>query len=168
LKMNKRKYSKSLVLLLSLALVLTVSVGGSLAYLHTQSNSVQNSFQVGKVEVTVVPSGNAYVVKNSDEDNSVSVCIRAAVVANWSSGAGVYWKNPQVAISGTGWTKGTDGYYYYSGSVAKGGQTSELSVTLASGEQAPDNTYTLQVQVLAEAIQSEPAAAVNQAWPGKP
>ena len=63
------------------------------------------------------------------------------------------------------WVKGSDGYFYYTSSVVPGASTegSLLTCTVTY----PDNPeYTLSVEILAEAIQSAPEKAVQEAWVG--
>ena len=61
------------------------------------------------------------------------------------------------------WTLGTDGFYYYSASVAPGDLTDVLIASIVQKDTAPDG-YSLAVHVAATAIQSEPASAVSDAW----
>lgn len=96
--------------------------------------------------------------------------IRATYVVTWRDAYG------KVAVSvpggysytltenlGNYWNKGADGYFYYSLPVSPGSSTEERPLDCAVTY--PENPeYTLSVEVLAEAIQSEPAEAVQQAW----
>jgi len=86
--------------------------------------------------------------------------IRAAVVVNWADSAGnVHWQVPQCTIStGAGWSLGADGYYYYANAVSSGGVTTALTAALQNGQTAPEG-YTLQEQILAEAVQVLPNGA---------
>ena len=57
------------------------------------------------------------------------------------------------------------GSYYYTAPVAVGALTGQLftGCELAKGVTPPEG-YSLQVTILADGIQSEPADAVTQAW----
>ena len=106
-------------------------------------------------------------IKNT---GNTAAYIRATYVVTWRDG------NRNVAVSvpdgysytltenlGNYWNKGADGYFYYSLPVSPGSSTEERPLDCAVTY--PENPeYTLSVEVLAEAIQSEPAEAVQQAW----
>ena len=109
-------------------------------------------------------------VKNTGD---IPALIRAKVVVNWIDGNGDIVANPvghSATISyGSNWTQ-LNGYYYYNGIVAKGGSTENL-VTSAKAESG--DQYTLQVEIIAEAIQAtgfvDPTdanseTAVHNAW----
>lgn len=155
---GKKKLSKQFVLLLSVVLVLSAVVGGSVAYLTASSDQVVNNFKAGSVDCEVQTDGTVKNVGNITAD------IRAYVVVNWAEKENpdnIYWKAPNATISvGTGWTLGNDGYYYYN-DVAAGGVTTALSAT--TNDANPDATkYSLQVTIVAEAIQAEGRG--NNAW----
>ena len=63
------------------------------------------------------------------------------------------------------WVKGNDGYFYYRTPVAPGNSTGEslLSCTPYYPE-GVDPQYILSVEILATAVQSTPASAVQEAW----
>lgn len=68
-----------------------------------------------------------------------------------------------IALGTSGWTIGTDGYYYYDPAVPSGSTTANLINSLVSLK-APQG-YTLAVDILADAIQATPIEAVREAWP---
>lgn len=160
----KRKFNfKMLAVLVSVILVLGAVVGGTLAYLVTSTGPVTNTFEAGHVGCNVTVSDNKYTVAPDSETNT-TVYLRAAVVANWVNEDGaVYWQNPS-SISVTTETKlrnksewvlnVADGYYYYQDEVSVGEHVNAFSVA-ATGNN-PGEDYTLQIQVLGEAIQSKP------------
>lgn len=148
--------TKTLVLLLSVVLIMGAVIGGSLAYLQTNSTSITNSFTPGHVGCEVKNTADGFVVAPDSETNT-PVKLRAAIVANWVDGDGnVYWQQPEIMVDkDTDWTLGNDGFYYYGPEVPVGGTATPLKIT-------SDDTmtgYRLQIQVLGEAIQAEPAAA---------
>ena len=68
-----------------------------------------------------------------------------------------------LAVNPNGKWKESGGYYYYPDPVAPNGSTegSLLNCTVAY----PENPeYTLSVEILATAVQSQPASAVTDAW----
>ena len=158
---NKRK---SLVTALVLAALLVTSVGATVAYLNISSDPASNSFTLAMSDITIeeeVEDGvkkEAVVVNNGE----MSVYVRAAVVANTVDEAGNITGAADVSgkLGGNGWTKVGD-YYYYSAPVAPGDATESLvnsNISLTG----------IQVAILAEAIQSEPASAVKAAWGWEP
>ena len=108
-----------------------------------------------------------YTVTNT---GNIDALIRATVVVNWvgvdDEGEEVVFIGETPAVTyGTDWTVLTvDGveYCFYNGAVAPGAKTYPLITGVADAE-APDGC-TLQVTVLAEAIQAEPTEAVQNAW----
>lgn len=101
-----------------------------------------------------------------ENTGGVTAYIRAAVVVNLLDAQGnVSAKTPEPGADYTitepaeGWTRGGDGYYYYTRPVAPGACTAALF-----GRCEALRGGTLQVQVLAEGVQSVPAEAVEQAW----
>ena len=106
-------------------------------------------------------------VKNT---GTIDAYIRATYVINWLDQDGnIAASDPEgygYTLNETAddkWVKGSDGYFYYTSPVAPGASTagSLLTCTVTS----PENPeYTLSVEILAEAIQSTPDKAVQEAW----
>lgn len=162
---NRRSKSsmKTLALLLSVVLIMGAVIGGSLAYLQTNSTSITNSFTPGHVGCVVENDGNKYTVK-PDKDTNTPVKLRAAIVANWvleDTPNSVYWQAPTVTVTEddsntTDWDKENDGFYYYAHTVEPGKAVEAFSVTTT---ETPPTGYVLQIQVLGEAIQAKPDEA---------
>ncbi len=101
---------------------------------------------------------------------NIDALVRATVVVNWvgvdDEGDEVVFIGETPAVTyGTDWTVLTvDGveYFFYNGAVAPGAKTSPLITDVADAE-APYG-YELQITVLTETIQAEPAAAHQSAW----
>ena len=92
------------------------------------------------------------------------------MIVNWVSveNGNVYSVNPTasdytLALGTSGWTKGSDGYYYYVAPIAAGDSTAELFSTITPLVEAPDG-YELRATVLASAVQAEPTDAVTAFW----
>lgn len=158
---------RTTAVILSILLVLALAVGGTVAYIIAQSDEITNIFSPSQVLCQVIDHDDGtFTVKNAGD---VEAYLRAAVVVNWESAENeAYWQNPAFTVSGDGWNLGTDGYYYYSAPVpADTAAPVPITVTVTAGQTAPETGYTVTVQVLGEAIQSEPAEAVQNAWPGR-
>lgn len=159
--------NKAAVLIIAVLLLLGAAVGSTVAFLTTKTKPVENSFEYAKVSCEVTGSKENVQIKNT---GNTAAYIRATYVITWRDG------NRNVAVSvpggysytltenlGNYWNKGADGYFYYSLPVSPGNSTQDSLLTC--NVTYPDNPeYTLSVEILAEAIQSEPAEAVQQAW----
>ena len=143
---NKRK---ALILLLCLILVLGLAVGGTVAYVMTASNAVQNEFAAGYVRSYV--DGNGIVTNLGNTD----AYVRAYVVVNWMDAEGnVYAIAPDYSIAAnSGWTC-VDGIYYYNSVVPAGGTTTNGPATVSVTGSAPEG-YELSIEYVAEAIQAK-------------
>ena len=169
---------KKLTVLVALLLLVTVSVGGTLAWLATQTAPVTNTFTPSHVttavdEDTTTTPGTKSDVK-IENTGDTSAYIRATYVVNWVDANGnIYAAQPVEDIDytvvlnkGSGsdqWTQGTDGYYYYNSEVpATAGHdyTGVLITSIAPKGTAPTG-YTLQVTIIAEGIQSQGMSATG-------
>lgn len=161
------RMNKAAVLIIAVLLLLGAAVGSTVAFLTTKTGPVENSFEYAKVSCEVTGSKENVQIKNT---GNTAAYIRATYVVTWRDADG------KVAVSvpgdysytltenlGNYWSKGTDGYFYYSLPVIPGSSTEGIRLDCAVT--CPENPeYSLSVEVLAEAIQGEPAEAVQQAW----
>ena len=159
--------NKAAVLLLSMILLIGIAVGTTVAFLVARTEPMKSTFEYAKVSCEVTGSKENVQIKNT---GNTAAYIRATYVVTWRDAYG------KVAVSVPGgysytltenlsnnWKKGTDGYFYYTSPVVPGNSTLDSLPTC--NVTYPDNPeYTLSVEILAEAIQSEPAEAVQQAW----
>ena len=164
------RMNRTAVLLIAIILLISTAVGSTVAFLATKSEPVENSFEYANVSCKVTQNcdtdGSIVQVKNT---GTISAYIRAAVVANWIDVDGnIAASVPEgysydLTCSSGSWAQGKDGFFYYLLPVAPGASTEGnlLTCTVACPETPK---YTLSVEVLAEAIQSTPASAVNEAW----
>ena len=169
-KVSKRT-TKSIALLSSLALLLMMTVGGTLAYLVAQSETLTNTMQSSEVECEVIKEDGSFSVKNAGD---IKAYLRAAVVVNWAGEEGnsantVYGNAPKASDYtleiASEWVKGADGYYYYPTKVAPSEVKAFItSYGISDVAEAPLG-YALQVEVLAQSIQALPDEAVEEAWP---
>lgn len=157
------KNKKALSLILSIALLLTIAAGGTLAYITAKSNVAENQFVPGKVVCTV--NGNGTVTNGPG--SNVNAFIRAAVVVSWMDSSGnVYAIKPSYSVStNADWAPSGD-FYYYNTSVAPGDATATAPVTVTVLDSAPSDAYSLRIEIVAEAIQAEGMGASNaqEAW----
>lgn len=164
------RMNRTAVLLIAVILLISTAVGSTVAFLATKTEPVENSFEYANVSCKVTQNcdtdGSIVQVKNT---GTISAYIRAAVVANWMDVDGnIAASVPEeysydLTCSSGSWTQDKDGFFYYLLPVAPGALTegSLLTCTVTCPE---DPEYTLSVEVLAEAIQSTPASAVDEAW----
>lgn len=152
--------------IIAVLLVLALAVGGTVAYIIARSDEITNVFSPSQVLCEVTANADdTFTVKNAGD---VEAYLRAAVVVNWENASGeIYWQNPAFTVSGTNWKLGSDGYYYYDSPVAAETAAPDL-LTVTVTETGTVDGFTVSVKVLGEAIQSVPAEAVAQAWPGRP
>lgn len=155
--------AKSSALIIALALILVLAVGGTVAYIFTQTGPVINTFTPADAKITVneeISSNQKTSITVVNNSTGVPVYIRVALVANMidedknvTGTASVPTFTP-----GDNWIVGNDGYYYYTEPVPVGGSTGNL---LQSPMTLDEN---MQVVVLADAIQAMPKQAVIDAW----
>lgn len=155
----KKYINRKSVLITSIVLLLLVAVGTTLAYIFTNTDSVENTFRPSKVACAVVENGS--LTENTDDivetgttkkdvkiknTGNTDAYIRVAVVVNWMSADGtrVWATKPVKSTDGTdgdytitynlkanGWIDGGDGYYYYTQPVAKSDLT-DILITSAT------------------------------------
>ena len=165
------RMNRTAVLLIAIILLISTAVGSTVAFLATKTEPVENSFEYANdVSCEVMQDrdtdGSIVQVKNT---GTISAYIRAAVVANWIDVDGnIAASVPEgysydLTCSSGSWAQGKDGFFYYLLPVAPGASTEgNLLTCTVTCPETPE--YTLSAEVLAEAIQSTPASAVNEAW----
>lgn len=180
--MYKGKYSRerrrrpALWAALALALVLTLSVGGTVAYLFTNTDPVTNTFTPAEAKVEIEENFDGTYkteIKVKNEGN-IPVYVRVMLVASYQKDDGICAVHTAELTSpilldgdynSTDWVKGSDGYYYYKTKVAADSTTTDLlgtnkSITLGQHE----GCCKMHVDVLAQAIQAQPDSAIKDAW----
>lgn len=174
------KSKKKLILLVSLVMLLTVAVGGTLAYLTASTDPLPNIFTTSGVPISVQEDPFDGTVKNNvkiQNDGNTDAYIRAAVVVTWKDSSGnVYAIKPEVGVDyqvtfpgDTGWVyREADGFYYYTASIAPNNQTGVLLTNCKPLKSAPADGYTLCVEIVAESVQAKGVdngvKAVVKAW----
>lgn len=166
MKFNK----KTVALLVSVALLLTLAVGSTVAYLAAKTTPVVNTFTPGSVVPTINETFNGTVKKDVTIKNSGNVkgYFRAVIIVTWQDGNGnVYPKAPvagedyTLTINTDAWTK-NGGYYYYNNILNPGETTPNLikSCQLAEGA-VPPKGYNLHVAIAAQGVQAEGTGATG-------
>ena len=169
---RRKTYHKGRLTAMAIATVmlLALAIGGTLAWLSTKDDPIQNKFLPTKVTCEVTEKFNGTTGEktkvNVKNTGTIDAFIRVKLVTYRTNDQGQHIGGtaslPNFTL-GKGWVKYGD-YYYYTLPVApKEKPEADLisSITLESytdvdgGHQAID--------VMAEAIQSEPARAVGQA-----
>jgi len=178
-----KKFKKTTILTASLMAVFLAVAGGTLAYLTVSTDNVVNTFNPSVVEIKVDEpewKDGKTVKENVTIGNTgdTEAYIRASIVVNWV--------NEQNDILGTPPVEGTDysmslgeswedvaGYYYWPHSVLPDDPLTEEIDYKTTGvlikkcevlKSAPVEGYVLRVDVLAQAVQSEPDSAIKDLW----
>ena len=159
---------RSLVLVVSLVALLLVVAGGTLAWLTAQ-DSVSNTFTPAHVscEVTETFDGETKSNVNVTNTSDIAAFIRVKLVTYRVNDAGqrIGGKAEIDFTPGTGWVKYGD-FYYYTKPVAPNAtpETALIDqITLTRSYDDADGGKQV-IEVMAEAIQSQPERAVGQAW----
>lgn len=165
---KKQHAMRKTTLLVSLVVLLTMCVYGSIAFLYTNTNSVENTFLPANVTPTINESFDDYVKQNVTVTNTgnARAYVRAAIVATWQNDSGeiapvmpVLGTDFSMEI-GTQWTF-TDGFYYYKGILEPNGAadaadtSDELIVSAQQLMDGPSEGYTLHIEILAQTIQAD-------------
>lgn len=167
------KARKTATLLVAIVLLLGVAVGTTVAYLIDSTKEIENKFEYAKTDVTVeetltgTTKSNVQVKNNSN----IPVYIRATCVVNWVDKDGnIVTPDPDEYVyqldvnPDNKWVQGKGGYYYYPTPVQPNGLTDGSLLNCKVTKQPENPAYTLNVEILATAIQSEPADAIYEAW----
>ena len=154
---------RTAVLLIAVLLLITTAVGSTAAFLVTKTGPVVEDFAYAQVSCQVTET---LAVQNT---GTAQAYIRASYAINWrldgeeSIAAAVPEGYSYDLDENQGaWVEGGDGYFYCLTPVDPGGETPSLLTCSVLCPEEP--VYTLSVEVVAEAIQSNPAEAAEDAW----
>lgn len=167
---RKRRSKKTGTLLFSLVLLLTMLVGGTLAYLTMKTDPIQNVFTPSHVSCTVTEDFNGTTKSNVNVTNNsdINAYIRVKLVTYRVNADDQHIGGTSTIPSftpGTNWVE-HGGYYYYTLPVAPNQQPANAligSIDLAGSYNDADGGKQV-IEVMAEAIQSVPATAVQNSW----
>ena len=174
MSVGSKSLTRVIITVAAILSVIAIAVGSTLAYLWTKTPPLENSLEPVEVSCRVNETFNGDVKSNVSVTNTgdVTAYVRAAIIATWRDSDGntyggetpVEGVSYSVAFGSSDWVKGEDGYYYYTAPLAAGQTTSALLDTLAPISEKIPKGYTLSVRILAQAVQSEPASAVESFW----
>ena len=170
-KQRSRKNTRTITLLIALLLFSALAVGGTVAWLTANATPVKNTFTPSHVACRVDESFNSTTGVKSNV-NGTNTCdteayIRVKLVTYRTNDHGQHIGGTATIPTfepGVGW-KLYNGYYYYTSPVEPGKTTANLinSIELTGSYNDADGGKQV-VEVMAEAIQSQPAKAVGEAW----
>lgn len=166
-------WSKKNILLVSLCVILIATAGLTVAWL-TEYDTVNFEFPGARVDCQVTETFNGTEKSNVKIQNtgSVDAYFRATYTVNWvKDGTGVNTVAPvmyptapkegvdyTLSVNQNDWSVMGDGYWYRVTNrqfiTVKAGETSPVFITTLTDKQTAPEGYHLQVNVLAEAIQS--------------
>lgn len=162
-------------IVLATVALLALAIGGTVAWLNDKTDPVENTFDYARVTCEVTESFDATTgVKsnvNVKNTSNTYAFLRVKLVAYRTNAAGQHIGGVAeipAFTPGAGWVE-YNGYYYYTQPVSPDEQNNKPatdlidSITLGGPYTDADGGYTA-LDVMAEAIQSEPARAVGQAW----
>jgi len=161
--MHSKIWSKPVILLISLLLILGVTISGTIAFIVATDDPAKSEFAPGEVRCYLEESTGNYTIINL---GSTEVYVRVAVVANWLKNGHIYGLTPitpndyQVLFNAADWTY-WNGYYYYNYPLAPNGWTTPLTPLQLTA--APEGCR-FSAEILSESIQSQPAQAAAQVW----
>ena len=185
MKTPKRPRKRMAVILLSMVLLVSACVVGTLAYLQANTSDVTNTFTPGTVPVSVVEEfkNNTKTNVQFRNDGNVPAYIRAKVVFTWRDAQGniapfgvtaddydIVINNVTYSLTDAvlqnDWVKNGDYYYYTKPVAAGGGLTGILFDTVTYKEK---EGYELHMEILAQSIQADGKTengtkAVVDAW----
>ena len=157
-------------MVIATVLLLALAIGGTLAWLSTKDGPITNTFTPSKVTCKVTESFNGETKSNVNVTNTgdTDAYIRVKLVTYRTNDQGQHIGGtaslPRFTL-GENWVL-HDGYYYYTLPVAPG-ESPETnlteSMTLTDSYTDADGGKQA-IDVMAEAIQSVPEAAVKAAW----
>ena len=159
-------------IVMATVLLLALAIGGTVAWLSTKSAPITNTFLPSQVacKVTEDFDSNTGEKTNVNVENTgdIDAFIRVKLVTYRTNNAGEHIGGtatlPPFRL-GKNWEE-YKGYYYYTLPVAAGGRPEANltdSMTLTKDYQDADGGHQA-IDVMAEAIQSVPEAAVKDAW----
>ena len=156
-------------------MLLAGAVGGTWAFLVAQSEPVQNNFTYAHVSCTINEEFDGTTKSNVKIQNTgdIPAYIRARIVVTWKDANGnvsstVPVKNTDytIAFNETDWKQ--EGEYWYCKTAVDAKDFTPVLITKCEKTGDSPDGYDLSVEILADAIQSEPASAVTEAWGNTP
>lgn len=182
-KVKWKKTVKVLIFLVSLFTLFLCAAGGTAAFITTKTNSIENRFQAAKITCEVDEEfdrnkKSSIIVRNT---GTASAYVRVRLVSYRVDGTeeNMHLIGGQAEISSfqcrtEDWMEAGNGIYYYKypiNSPESPVYRDETSNLIADGDEICLESYSdadggkQVIEVIAEAIQSNPIDAVKDAWP---
>ncbi len=178
-----RRWPKWLPAAAAVALIATLAVGGTLAWLSAYTQPVKNTFVMGTVPPQVTENFENHRVKEDvavTNTGNIPAYIRVALVCTWQDDNenvvgepasldnltidwGTEGSSGTADNPGNGWIKIGD-YYYYTQPVAAGTTTPNLIDSATVKDDPATNGYHMNLQVIADSIQANPTSVVEEQW----
>ena len=169
-----KQKAKAVMLITSLALVLSIGIGVSVAYIKSITAPIENTFTPASVSCAVNESFNGVKKENVSIKNTgnVSAYIRVMITVTWqieTQTNQILAQSPvenvdyKITLANNAWVRGSDGYWYYKEAVAPDDMTAVLFSSVEPLGEAPAG-YKLSFAVHAQAIQSAPETVVVEQW----
>jgi len=163
-------FRKPVFILAGMALLLCVLVGGTLAWLSSKTEAVVNTFKVGTAEGEIIEEFDGRVKKNVNVINngSMDAYIRIKLVSYRVDEEGQLVGGEALIgdlMLGAGWAEYPEGShcYYYTRPVKPGEMPENDLFEKYELREYEDGSRQV-LEVMAELIQSDPQAAVQDAW----
>lgn len=169
------RWRKEFVLLVSVFAMIAGVVGGTVAYLVADTEPLTNNFDLAEVSCGVEEGFNGIIKTDVKIQNTSNIpaYIRAKVVVTWKDeDSNVYGQAPieetdyTIQFNEGVWKREGD-YWYYDEPVAPVTENNcytPVLINRCSSSGTEPEGYHLSVEILAEAIQSEPTKAIQEAW----
>lgn len=188
-KFKAMRPSKRIILTVCAVLIFCMITGGSIAWIVSISEPVNNGFDPAKVTITIVEEFEDDVKSNVRIGNTgnVDAYIRVALVPAWVDEDGnvvaqpaslddctITWgENGTDNLAGSGWFLGEDGFYYCMTPIppkseesgAPDNHTPILIKECKANESEYGHQYDFELRIVASAVQAIPTSAVTEAWP---
>lgn len=180
LKKQSSRCKKSAVFAVSFCLLLNILITATNAFLLDHSDRVVNTFTPSKITTTVDEKleGNTKSEVSIKNTGDTDAWIRAAVMITWQDIDGniygskpvenvdyiIEWNLSQTPENEACWVKGSDGFYYWTGSVVPEKNTGILIKQCTYEKNKAPEGYSLAVEIVASGIQSKPASVFNTEW----
>ena len=169
---SKRPTGRLAAMALATVLLLALTIGGTVAWLTSKTSDITNTFTPSQVACAVNEIFNDATGEKSQVnvtnvgDTDAFIRVRLVTYRTNDSKLHIGGAAEVPAFTpGNGWVKYGD-YYYYTKPVAPGEMPENAlikSITLKMEYQDTDGGHQA-MDVMAEAIQSQPEAAVREAW----
>ena len=165
-----RRRGRATAMLLATVMLFALAVGGTIAWLTDKDRPLVNTFDPSKVTCEVQEKFDGKVKSDVNVKNTgdIDAFLRVKLVTYRTNDAGQHIGGtaalPQFTL-GANWVE-YNGYYYYTLPVAPGDKPATKltdSMTLTENYDDADGGHQ-SIDVMAEAIQSVPEAAVKAAW----